>query len=521
MPILQELLHKLEWVAACALSALAWPLLAVLVLTGLYDWRAFRNMATQEAMDAAQLARNIAQGKGYTTLFIRPLSIRLVKQRNLEKRGVPEVGKAADLAELRGMHPDLANPPLYPVVLAGLMKVLPFDYAISRSGEFSRFGPDFLIALFNQLLFLVVIVLVFFLAGRLFDPWVAWLSSGLLLGTELFWRFSVSGLSTMLLMVIFLGLAWCLVLLEQETRTPKWGPFGILILAGLTGVMVGLGGLTRYSFGWLILPVLMFLILFGGQRRLVLGLIALAAFTSVMAPWIARNYSVSGRPFGTASYAVVENTVLYPENRLERSLEPDLHPPDAARLYPIVFWLKLSTNLRRIVASELPKLGGSWVTAFFLVGLLVGFRNPGITRLRYFLLACVVVLALVQALGRTQLSEESPELNSENLLVLLAPLVLVYGVSLFLLLLDQMQAAVSPIAVSRHWHFQPDCLPADVSCFPAPPRPSDRLPALLPARHPDGSGVAEGKGTGHERHPLGDGVVRPAPMRLVDAEVHP
>ncbi len=37
-----------------------------------------------------------------------------------------------------------------------------------------------------------------------------------MLGTELLWRFSVSGLSTMLLLVIFIGLAWCLVLLEQE-----------------------------------------------------------------------------------------------------------------------------------------------------------------------------------------------------------------------------------------------------------------------------------------------------------------
>ena len=138
------------------------------------------------------------------------------------------------------MHPDLANPPVYPVVLAGLMKVFRFDYTISTSksfwsngGRFWRFKPDFSIALFNQLLFLAGITLVFFLARRLFDPAVAWLSTGLMLGAELFWRFSVSGLSTMLLVVIFLGLAWCVVLLEKEARAPKWGPWGILILAAL------------------------------------------------------------------------------------------------------------------------------------------------------------------------------------------------------------------------------------------------------------------------------------------------
>jgi 4-amino-4-deoxy-L-arabinose transferase-like glycosyltransferase len=238
----------------------------------------------------------------------------------------------------------------------------------------------------------------------------------------------------MLLLVIFLGLAWCVALLEEEARAPKWGALGILVLAALCGAVVGLGGLTRYAFGWLIIPVLVFVILFGGRQRVVLALIALAAFLAVMAPWVARNYYVSGKPFGTATYTVVESTMLYPENRLERSLEPDF-----SRLYLMAFWLKLNTNLRQIVTSELPKLGGSWVTAFFLVGLMIRFRNPAVTRLRYFLMGCVLVLVVTQALGRTQLSEESPDINSENLLVLLVPLVLVYGVSLLFLLLEQMR----------------------------------------------------------------------------------
>jgi hypothetical protein len=444
MPHLQELLHKLE-VGGGTRYLRRGLVVVVVVLLGVgYNWRAYRNMATQEAMDMAQVGRNIAQGKGYTTLFLRPLSMSLVKKHNLETQGVPQVGKVADLAQIRGMHPDLANPPVYPVVLAALMKVLPFNYSVSTTkrfwssgGRFWRFEPDFLIAVFNQLLLLGSVALVFFLARRLFDPGVAWLSAGLLLGMELLWRFSMSGLSTMLLMVIFLGLAWCVVLLEEETRVPKWGPHGLLVLAGLTGAMVGLGGLTRYSFGWLIIPVLVFLVLFGGQRRVVLAFVALAAFAALMAPWVARNYSVSGRPFGTATYAVLETTIFYPENRLERSLEPDF-----SRLHLMVFWFKLNVNLRQIVTEELPRLGGSWITAFFLVGLMIGFRKPALTRLRYFLMGCMVVLILAQALGRTQLSEESHEINSENLLVLVAPLVLVYGVSLFFLLLEQIRLPI-------------------------------------------------------------------------------
>ena len=61
------------------------------------------------------------------------------------------------------------------------------------------------------MLLLVVVVLTFFLARKLFDTNVAWLSAILVLGCELLWRFSVSGLSTMLLMIIFFGLIWCIL----------------------------------------------------------------------------------------------------------------------------------------------------------------------------------------------------------------------------------------------------------------------------------------------------------------------
>ena len=51
----------------------------------LYDWRCYRNMNTAEAMDSAQVARNLAEGHGFTTLFIRPLSLYLLEQHNEAK----------------------------------------------------------------------------------------------------------------------------------------------------------------------------------------------------------------------------------------------------------------------------------------------------------------------------------------------------------------------------------------------------------------------------------------------------
>jgi len=117
-----------------------------------------------------------------------------------------------------------------------------------------------------------------------------------------------------------------------------------------------------------------------------------------------------------------------------RSLHPDL----SSTLWLTPYVNKLLQNTRIILQDALPRLGGSWASLLFLVGLMLGFRSAAVRRMRYFLLMCLAVFIVVQALGQTQLSEESPEVNSENLLVLFAPLVFIYGVSLFLTLLDQM-----------------------------------------------------------------------------------
>jgi hypothetical protein len=418
--------------------------LGVLVVLVGYDLRAFRNLSASEAMDSAQLARNLAQGKGYTTLFVRPLSVYLLAAHSRQTNA-----NAGDPAQLRTSHPDLANPPVYPVVLAGLMKALPFKFAVptrptpfwSPDGRFYRYQPDFLIALFNQALLCGLVVCVFFLARRLFDTRVATLSAVVLFTTEVLWRFSVSGLSTLLLLLIFMALIWCVVLLEEEAREPKWNRFVLFVLAALTGGLVGLGGLTRYSFCWLAVPVVLFVIAYTGKHRAVLAATVLLAFAVVLTPWVIRNYSLSGTPFGTATFALIENSGISLEDHLERSLNPAiLKIPDRFPLLTAasrIFWQKLVANGRGLLQSDLPKLGGTWVSAFFLVGLLVSFRSPRLGRLRWFVVASLVVLAAVQALGRTKLSDNSPEINSENLLVLLTPMVMMYGVSLFFVLLDQ------------------------------------------------------------------------------------
>src|SRR5208283_1632382 len=228
--LIQKLIHMLEIGTVSRYLRFVLLGLAIVALAFLYDLRAYRNLATQEAMDAAQLARNLAEGKGYTTRFIRPFSLYLVQSHNEAKAAAGSTSATnLDFAQIKYRpHPDLSNPPVYPVMLAGLMKVRSFHYPVelhkpfwSENGHFWRYQPDFQIALFNQILLLAVVALTFFLSCKLFDKNVAWLVALLTIGCELLWRFSVSGLATMLLMVIFLGLTWNLLQLEAEAREPQ------------------------------------------------------------------------------------------------------------------------------------------------------------------------------------------------------------------------------------------------------------------------------------------------------------
>jgi len=470
---LQEIIHSLEegkWVKRIR----GLVLLLLIGCLGLsYNLNLTQNFTSPEAMDAAQLARNIAEGRGYTTQFIRPLSLDILRQQ----------GAVSD-DRLNSEFPDITNPPVYPLLLAGLIKVLPFEFQIDteRFRYTPRYQPEVLINLLNQILFFITLVQVFRLGERLFDQPVAWCAALVFLGTELYWKFSTSGLSTMLLLVLFLALARTLVRLEEVGNDGR--PRGGGWFAGMAlwaGALAGLGGLTRYGFAWVILPVLVYLGWFLGRHRGRAVGMALLGFLLVMSPWLVRNAQLSGNLFGTAGMALYAQTDDFPGDTLERTL---FHEPrktdsgeneqdeikvgvaDHVRLGDIAN--KLKRNLRHLLVHELPQFSGGWFAVVCLVGLVVPFRNRSLRRLRFFLLMTLAVFALGQALGRTHLSVANSTLgellgrslgqgapvatalsvNGENLLAVLGPVSFLFGAGLFFSLLDQWKVGLPEIRLA-------------------------------------------------------------------------
>ena len=180
---------------------------------------------------------------------------------------------------------------------------------------------------------------------------------------------------------------------------------------------------------------------FFAPRSLSLGFAALLGFAAVMAPWLMRNHEVSGRLFGVASLAVHQATDRFPGDRIERLLDPEnkFTHEDLRQVSLDEHWGKLGDNLPGILQNDLPRIGGSWVAAFFLAGLLVPFRNPALGRLRVFVLLSLGALTVMQSVAKTHVAALVPDVNAENLLVVLAPLVFIFGTGLFVLLLDQLE----------------------------------------------------------------------------------
>jgi hypothetical protein len=418
---LQEWIQYWEVGAGARAVKVAAALLAFAACACLYDVMGFQSFPSEEAMETAQLARNLSEGQGYVTKSIRPFSIHLLQEAAPKGQQMPVALPV----------PDLNNPPVYPLLLAGAMKVLPLSF---KADQYWFYQPERWIAVFNQLIFLGATMLLFVIARRLFDARVAWLSCVVLAGTNLFWKFSISGLSTMLLLLIFLAVVWCLLLIEEREQAPGGNRAGVG-WGLLTGALVGLGGMTRYAFAWLIVPVAIYVLWTAARSRGRLSLALLLAFAVVMAPWLARNFMVSGTVFGEAGYAMVQGTPPLEGDFLERSVNP---ANELKRIVPRDVFDKFLLDARTMCRDDLPRFGGNWISAFFLVGLLIPFRRPTLGRMRLFLLFSTVVLFVAQAVGQTHLTTDCPEINTENLLVLTAPLIFVYGVSLFFILFDQL-----------------------------------------------------------------------------------
>ncbi len=328
----------------------------------------FRGLDTEDSMECAQIARNIASGRGFTTNFITPLSLSYYNRLKDTGDTLPE------------NFPDLSNPPLYPLWLSLIFSFL------APSMTFSGYAAhaDKIVSLLGSgIFFMVTAVLVYFFAKKMFDKKIAYLSLLLYIVCLNQLKIAISGDSLAMLAFLTTAFLYSLYVTDGENIVP-------VVFAG---VFAGLCFLCRFSFGIFIFPVLVYYTVSFRQKRAVFSSVFISVFIVTVMPWLIRNALVAGNPFfSLGTYNIFAYTNAFPAHEYMRSFSTEALSK-AVSLSDVLG--KTVTGLKSGYLS-LINLSDNFLICFIVAAVFYSFADRKINRFR-FLVYSLFVFVLVAA----------------------------------------------------------------------------------------------------------------------------
>ncbi len=338
---------------------LAWLLPCLLIQAWFFNTQ-FAGLRAPDAMDAAQVAQHISEGAGFTTSVIRPLSLARVPW---------TLG-----------HPDLFNPPLYPLVLAIAFNLLGAnDRAVGLTSAFFAILAAFM---------------TYLLGNRLLDRRAGALAALLLMFTLGFLKLSVSGVSITLVAFLLTALCYLVVRISGDSIR-SWAGAGVICTCAY---------LTDYA-ALLLALSLGLVALFGVKSGRLRALGAFAAgFTIAVLPWLIRNWVVAGSPFADLRiYSLAMFGDAYPGSSLYRLAS-------TRGVSPITFF---AGHYREVIQKLLLNLGytystiaGSYgviLTILLGLGLFTDLGTAATNRIKWALVSGLVLMAISLAVGQPNL----------------------------------------------------------------------------------------------------------------------
>ncbi|MDH7602675.1 MAG: glycosyltransferase family 39 protein, partial [Armatimonadota bacterium] len=300
-----------------------------------YYKNTFDSLWERESLDVAQIARCIAEGEGFTTLFLRPFN-------------------AALLADHETPNLELNHAPLYPYAVAAAFKL--------------RSPSDQVVAWVSLAFLLATLVATYFLGKIVFD----W-RTGLLAAAAL-------GISAPILRIATLGQAWTMAAfwftglliftaLHHKCALVERALAGALYAAGAAFCCVLLYMTHNLFILWAI-PTAVYFGVTGSWRKVHLP-IFLTVLVVLAAPWAYRNYLTTGIPIlGANAWDLMAHSDAYPGDVLYRSTNEDLRSASTLLLFPIENFSAFAHKLvggSSEAASELIRILGVGIAGFVIV----------------------------------------------------------------------------------------------------------------------------------------------------------
>lgn len=373
-------------------TAVVFVLVAAAVF-GFYK-KSYIGLVRPEAMDAAQVARNLSEGSGFVTNFVRPFNVAFAR---------PD----------EPVFPELNSAPLYPLAVSGFLRLK---------------SPSDQVVVWTCLVLLYVGAGATYLLGRLLFDWRAGLlGMAVFAGSAGVLGIATSGIAWTLAAALF-ALLLCVVAAHFRATGGQLRAAGA-IYAALAGVVFGALYMTHYALAFLALPLAVYFAITGGARRLHAVLFVVAALVCC-APGLLYNHAHTGSPvLGIHTWDIMADTTAFPGDTFYRSTDPQNRSIARALLFPVerfpAFSEKLARRSTEFVTGFAPILG-LVALPFAVVSALYRFKAPQANAVRglvYGIISLLVPTAALYSLG----TEAS---------LMLAPVAAVFGAAYFLLLVD-------------------------------------------------------------------------------------
>ena len=387
----------------------------------------FRGLSSPQAMDQAQIAREIARGNGLATKFIRPVAY-----------GEASAHKGSPVPFTN--FKDTYHSPLNPLLNAAVLKMVGADKADKWAMDDNQviFPLDRVIATVSTLCFLLAIGVSYLLITRVFDAKIAGVTAILMLFSETFWNYALSGLPQMLMLLLFssaLYFAYKAVEDSSEGRSP-------FVSAIIAGVFFTLLAMTHYLAVWVALGYIIFAAVAFRPR----GIIGISILLVLIVPSvfvIFRNLGITGTPFGTAFLNLYNGIGGGTEEIIMRSSGVEGSPLlDRGFFSSIVRTTLLQTT------SIIPFLGGIIVAPLFLISLMHPFKRPAIANFRW----AILLMFAFTAFGLSIYGVSTEILDPNQLHLLFAPIMTAYGIA-FISILWSRLPVVTSAPMLRNVHY--------------------------------------------------------------------
>lgn len=388
----------------------------------------FKGLNSPQAMDQAQIAREIARGNGFTTKMIRPVAY--YQAEKAEKRTVSLLG-----------FQDTYHSPLNPLLNAAVLKLIGADDADAwqmRENEMV-YPLDRVIATVCTLFFLMAIGVNYLLISRIFDAKIAGVCAILMLFCETFWSYSLSGLPQMLMLLLFsCGMYFAYRAVEAATENRI-----AMTPAVIAGVFFTLLALTHWMTVWIALGYIIFAAV-AFRPRGVVGLSILALILIAAIGPMLRNQGITGSPFGTAFLTLYNGLGSGAEVNVMRNIDLEAEP--------LVLEGLLSKILRTTLLQAtdiVPLLAGIVVAPLFFLSLLHPFKRKSIATFRW----AILLMWITAAIGLAFFGVSTQALDPNQLHLLFAPIMMAYGLAFISILWSRLEIVAATPALRNVHHF--------------------------------------------------------------------